>query len=416
MAKIGLMRPAGSKSRQYQGLEPLSAIEPPHWMLVRANTLMGKGHTVTLLDEALEGDHPHPADLFHGCSHVEIWPGGVHPSAFVQERANIESAIADLDGMDTRVIDTTMPKFDIATSPAWHGAPLSGYRPHNWQVWGESDNGVGYGTIHTSISCPFNCDFCAIHGYYPAPYSRRAARDVERDIGTLYDKGVRTFKIMDELFIVGDMTETCSILANFPGINVWGYARVDSIVPESEEMLSRAGIRWICLGYESGNQDIRKSMHKGSFDNQHAYHLARRLRGADIKVLGNFMFGFPDDNADTMAETLEFALKLVPEYANFYCMVAYPGTKVEEHALTMGWDLPSHPDQYAQYAYDFLPLRTHYLTAAEVLKFRDYAWDNYHASNWYRTRIEHTLGSRAASDVTMMVVKKLRRKLLEKGN
>jgi len=49
-------------------------------------------------------------------------------------------------------------------------------------------------------------------------------------------------------------------------------------------------------------------------------------KDADIRVLGNYMFGFWDDTKATLEETLAFAKELNCEYANFYCTVAYPGS------------------------------------------------------------------------------------------
>ena len=36
-----------------------------------------------------------------------------------------------------------------------------------------------------------------------------------------------------------------------------------------------------------------------------------------IYVIGNFIFGLPDDSLDRMGETLELALELKCEFANF---------------------------------------------------------------------------------------------------
>ena len=46
----------------------------------------------------------------------------------------------------------------------------------------------------------------------------------------------------------------------------------------------------------------------------------------DINILGNYIFGLPEDNIDTMNETLELALELNTEHANFYPAQALPGS------------------------------------------------------------------------------------------
>ena len=43
-------------------------------------------------------------------------------------------------------------------------------------------------------------------------------------------------------------------------------------------------------------------------------------------MIGNYIFGLPEDDLETMQETLDLALELNCEFANFYCAMAYPGS------------------------------------------------------------------------------------------
>ena len=50
------------------------------------------------------------------------------------------------------------------------------------------------------------------------------------------------------------------------------------------------------------------------------------INNFDINILGNYMFGLPEDNIDTMNETLNLSLELNTEHANFYPAQALPGS------------------------------------------------------------------------------------------
>ncbi|KKL50514.1 hypothetical protein LCGC14_2304770, partial [marine sediment metagenome] len=50
------------------------------------------------------------------------------------------------------------------------------------------------------------------------------------------------------------------------------------------------------------------------------------IRNAGIYVIGNYMFGLPDDTHESMQATLDLALNLECEFTNFYSAMAYPGS------------------------------------------------------------------------------------------
>ena len=46
--------------------------------------------------------------------------------------------------------------------------------------------------------------------------------------------------------------------------------------------------------------------------------VVQNIKDADINILGNYMFAFPEENYENMQETLDLALELNTEHANFY--------------------------------------------------------------------------------------------------
>ena len=113
-----------------------------------------------------------------------------------------------------------------------------------------------------------------------------------------------------------------------------------------------------------------------------------------------------------MQQTLDLAKELNCEFSNFYCSMAYPGSKLYLNALSENQVLPETYTGYSQHSYDMRPLDTNYIDAAEVVKFRDYAFHNYHEDEKYLSMVEKKFGSATKQKMIDMCQYKLKRKLL----
>ena len=89
------------------------------------------------------------------------------------------------------------------------------------------------------------------------------------------------------------------LIARNYGLNIWAYARVDTVKPHMLEKLRKAGIRWLALGIESGSEHVRDGAEK-SFSQAEIIEVVRQIQAAGISVIGNFIFGLPDDDERTM--------------------------------------------------------------------------------------------------------------------
>ena len=118
------------------------------------------------------------------------------------------------------------------------------------------------------------------------------------------------------------------------------------------------------------------------------------------------------DTKETMQRTLDFAIELNSEMCNMYSCVPYPGSQLYNEAKNIGWKLPETYSGYAQHSYDFWPLPTKYVTAEEVLAFRDFAWNKYHTNDKYLDLVKKKFGEQAYNNVVEMSQIKLKRRLL----
>jgi radical SAM superfamily enzyme YgiQ (UPF0313 family) len=173
--------------------------------------------------------------------------------------------------------------------------------------------------------------------------------------------------------------------------------------------MAKAGITWVCLGIEAGGERVRKSVNKSIKIN--IEDVVGAIRKYGINVLGNYMFGLPEDNMETMQQTLDLAIKLNCEFVNFYSVMAYPGSRLFKVAEEK--DLPDSWDGYSQHSLEAKPLPTRYLSASEVLQFRDNAFNEYFSNERYLKMIKENFGEEVYKYIIEMTKVKLRRRLLD---
>jgi radical SAM superfamily enzyme YgiQ (UPF0313 family) len=306
---------------------------------------------------------------------------------------------------------------------AWDLLPMPKYRAHNWHCFGDIPR-QPYAALYTTLGCPYRCSFCCIQapfksgeqmlGLKPTANSYRfwSPERVVEEIDVLVTKyGVRNVKFADEMFVLNQrhVIGICDLLIERDyGLNIWAYARVDTVRDEMLDKLRRAGFRWLALGIEAADERVLSDANK-RYKVDEVYGTIARLKAADINVIGNYIFGLPEDTRETMQATLDLALDLNCEFANFYSAMAYPGSPLYDDALRAGWRLPDTWSGYSQHAVETLPLPTRHLSAGEVLRFRDDAFQRYFTHPPYLDMIRRRFGDATVAHIEAMTAHRLER-------
>ncbi len=391
MENVILLKPNGNQT-YHKNLQDLKAIEPPLFLACLAS----KYENPLIVDAELENYTTIKTVekvLSYNPSKVVILATGNHPSSYVQQKEEMLKLDILLSKHTKVEAYSSLP-----CNPVGLGAPrldlldYNRYRCHNWHSWTSDSLRSPYGVLYTSISCTFQCIFCAIKAFYGDKYTERPLEDIYKDLDYFYQNNVVNIKIIDELFVYkkGRVKAICEYISkNGYKFNIWAYARIDIMDKELLKVMKKAGINWLCYGIETGNDDIRRSVLKGNFSKEKISRIIELTKDNGINCLGNYMFGFWEDTLDTMKETLYFAIKLNCEFSNFYCVVAYPNSPLYEQMIEKEVALPTNYSEYAQMSEKFKPLPTKYLTSKEVLKFRDEAFNTYfNGFNYNKNMIE----------------------------
>jgi anaerobic magnesium-protoporphyrin IX monomethyl ester cyclase len=408
-------QPSASTQNMTAAGETCAAIKAlrADWRIMMTGTHPAALPERTLLEESIDFvcDREGPETILLTARALKARSGDFSkiPSLWYRDGAAIRSN-APGELMDD--LDGNMP------GVAWDLLPMSKYRAHNWHCFEHIHEREPYVSMHTSLGCPYKCTFCCIN----APFGKSSYRlwspeTVIGEIDLLVEKhGVRNIKFVDEMFVLNrnHVLGICDrIIEHGHDLNIWAYARVDTVKDEFLDKLARAGFRWLALGIESGSKHVRDGVEKGRFGSSEILKVVKKIQAAGINVIGNYIFGLPDDTQESMQETLDLALEAKCEFVNMYSAMAYPGSKLYSMAVEKRWQLPDSWIGYSQHSYETLPLRTDALTSAEVLKFRDGAFHRYFTDASYLALVERKFGEDVVSHIRDMTKIRLKRKLLE---
>jgi anaerobic magnesium-protoporphyrin IX monomethyl ester cyclase len=303
---------------------------------------------------------------------------------------------------------------DALPRPAWDLLPMKAYRAHNWHCFDSIAERQPYAVLYTSLGCPFHCTFCCINALFGKNTIRyRGTEKVVEEIDYLVSTyGVKNIKIMDEMFALSEkrVLELCNrIIERRYNLNMWAYARVDTVTEKMLKRMKEAGIGWVAYGFESGSPKVISDVKKG-YPMDRVAQVVQLTYDSGLHICANYIFGLPEDDYPSMNETLKLMLDINAEWANIYCAMAYPGSNLYEMAGQNGWPLPAAWEDYSQYAYATLPLPTKYLTGRQVLSFRDYAFNAYYSNPSYLHMIQEKFGPETMNHIQEMTKKKLKRK------
>ena len=98
---------------------------------------------------------------------------------------------------------------------------------------------------------------------------------------------------------------------------------------------------------------------------------------------------------------------------NAYAAMALPGSKLYKEAVTNDIPLPNGYEGFSFHGYETLPLPTKTLTAAEVLEFRDKAFEEYHSYPPFLEKVKNKFGQVAVDNINEMLTVKLKRRIID---
>lgn len=248
--------------------------------------------------------------------------------------------------------------------------------------------------IFTGRGCPARCTFCVypqtMHGH---KYRLRSAENVVEEFQYIVDEfpDVKEVVIEDDTFTIRPdrVREICEMLID-RGLNErlrWLCNARVNLDYETMCIMKKAGCHLIIPGIESGNQQILNNIKKGTTLEQVERYIADAKR-AGILVHACYMVGNKGETRETMQQTLELALRLNTDTAQFYPLLPFPGTEAYHWASEEGYINGGYSDYVKEDGTINSLLELPELSSKEMVEFCDTARRKYY---WRVSYILHRL-------------------------
>ena len=186
-------------------------------------------------------------------------------------------------------------------------------------------------TIVTGRGCPHKCTFCVWpQTMMGRSYRYRSVENVVEEFKYIKE----SFPDAKEVFIEDDtltanrerVRQLCRrLIEKRIGLTWSCNARAD-VDLQTLQLMKKAGCRLMCVGFESGDQQILNNIKKGT-KLEIIRQFMKDSKKAGILVHGCFMLGNQGETKETVLKTIKFAKELDPDTAQFFPIMVYPGTE-----------------------------------------------------------------------------------------
>jgi len=201
--------------------------------------------------------------------------------------------------------------------------------------------------VQTSRGCPFDCSFCSVTGMFGKKFRLRSVKSVLEEVRQ-YNRRDHFIFFCDDNFTANKRRarELVGAMIQEKFKFEWStQVRTDlARDPELVQMMKRAGCHTVFIGFESVNPKSLAEMKK----NQNVEDIAQAIRvvqGAGIHIHGMFVFGFEEDDWETVEATVQFAREMKLTSVQLLILTPLPGSELyqrlgeEKRITSRDWDL-----------------------------------------------------------------------------
>jgi len=183
----------------------------------------------------------------------------------------------------------------------------------------------------TSIGCKGNCTFCGSGTIFPGAVQTQNARRVFNEIKYYWDRDIRVFFVPDDNFPYDKnlLRELKKMLSESQmNIEMFIFARVDSIDDETAGLLADIGVRTVSMGVETGDERLSKRVLAKGLENpnQRALRANTLLKKHNLRSKFFMMVGLPEQDWESILKSAELIREARPTEMEVAITMPYPGT------------------------------------------------------------------------------------------
>lgn len=198
-------------------------------------------------------------------------------------------------------------------------------------------------TMLAGRGCPYHCTYCqpAENSVFGKPFRIRSPKNVVDEMIMLKQQhNFNSVTFWDDTFTFDKkwVVEFCrQYRESGIGADVVACSRAD-IICRNESMveeMAKAGVTWLVIGFESGNQRILNLIKKGTTVEQNIK-AAQICRKNGIKVFGTYMYGLPTETNKEATDTANMINVINPEHKSPFFFLPIEGTDIYDFCRDNG--------------------------------------------------------------------------------
>lgn len=195
--------------------------------------------------------------------------------------------------------------------------------------------------IFTGRGCPNRCTFCS----WPKTlmgrkYRVRSVQNVADEFEFVANElpEVKEIFIEDDTFTINKkrVKQFCEEIKRRRIDISWGCQSRADLDYETMKAMREAGCRLLDVGYESGSDEILKNIKKGITVNQ-LREFTKNAKKAGLKILADFVIGFPGETKETAEQTIRFIKEIKPDLLQVAVATPIPGTEFYDYVKENGF-------------------------------------------------------------------------------
>ncbi|MCO4811909.1 MAG: B12-binding domain-containing radical SAM protein [Gammaproteobacteria bacterium] len=327
---------------------------------------------------------------------VTVVMGGYHPTFLPEEALQHADAIVvgDAEGSWEQLLEDFRNDRMQQTYSGGNSRPIKDFVIDRSIFKGKKYPPVEL--VQYGRGCRFACDFCSIRTFYQDNIRQRDPESVAEELSGI-SRNRLIFFVDDNLF--NSVKALTALLDAITPLRRRWSCQISIDVAKDEKLLDRmaeAGCVFALVGFESLSELNLRQMGKRWNKVAGDYlSVVQKFHQRGIAIYGTFVFGYDADTAETIQQSLDFAMDAKLEIANFNPLTPTPGSKLYNRLSEEGRLL--FPEWWTDKTYHygdpiFAPRE---MTATE---FSEKCFDAKKAFYSWKSIVSRVLGSNAGFD------------------
>jgi radical SAM superfamily enzyme YgiQ (UPF0313 family) len=239
--------------------------------------------------------------------------------------------------------------------------------------------------IITSRGCNRRCIYCfQIDKTRKSGIRFRSVENVMSEIELCLRQGYREIKFIDDTLAADyDRAMTLSQEIKRRGLDFTWFASacVNQVDKPLLKAFKDAGCWAILLGAESGVQKNLNTIRKGITLEQ-TKRAVKWAKEVGLTVYTPFIFGIPGETFEDALKTIEFAIEIDPDIANFHALTPFPGTEIYDNIEKYG----RMSEELSDFTYQGAAFIPYTMKREDIAMLREIAFKKFYSRPSYMLR------------------------------